>query len=59
MDATPASGKAMLGKNTPTRTPQTYVVGINLAHGRLRDLLNNVEEPAENMTLGQLRSVSS
>jgi len=59
LDATPASGKAMLGKNTPTRTPQTYVVGINLAHGRLRDLLNNVEEPAENMTLGQLRSVSS
>jgi hypothetical protein len=48
----------MLGRNLPElRLPQTYVVGINIAHDRLRDLLNNVDNSHESMTLGQLRSV--
>lgn len=57
IDATPTSKKAMMGRLTPLRLPQSYVVGINLAHDRLSDLLNNHDERPENMTLGQLRAV--
>jgi hypothetical protein len=57
IDATPSSKKAMMGRLTPLRLPQTYVVGINLAHDRLSDLLNNQDNRTENMTLGQLRAV--
>ena len=56
-DATPHSKKAMLGRGTELRLPQTYVLGINLAHDRLRDMLNNQDSRPENMTLGQLRAV--
>jgi hypothetical protein len=57
IDATPSSKKAMLGRNVPElRLPQTYVVGVNLAHDRLKELLDNEERP-ESLTLGQLRSV--
>jgi hypothetical protein len=46
----------MLGRNLPElRLPQTYVVGINLAHDRLRDLLENDGSTPESLTLGQLR----
>lgn len=56
IDATPSSKKAMLGRNLPElRLPQTYVVGINLAHDRLRDLLENDGSTPESLTLGQLR----
>jgi hypothetical protein len=58
IDATPASKKAMLGRNTAElRLPQTYVVGINIAHDRLRELLENEDDRPESVTLGQLRSV--
>lgn len=57
IDATPSSKKAMMGRYTPIRLPQTYVVGLNLAHDRLKDLLNNRDDSMENAILGQLRSV--
>jgi len=57
IDATPASKKSMMGRQTPLRLPQTYVVGVNLAHDRLSDLLNNHDDRPENMSLGQLRAV--
>jgi hypothetical protein len=59
IDATPSSKKAMLGRNLPElRLPQTYVVGINIAHDKLRDLLNNEDSGYESLTLGQLRPVT-
>ena len=59
IDATPASKKAILGRGIPElRLPQTYVLGINIAHDRLRTLLENEDARPEAMTLGQLRSVS-
>lgn len=57
VDATPSSKKAMLGKNTPIKLPQSYVLGINLSHPRLKDVLNNAEEATDSMTLGQMRAV--
>jgi hypothetical protein len=49
----------MLGRNLPElRLPQTYVVGINIAHDKLRDLLNNEDSGYESLTLGQLRPVT-
>ena len=58
IDATPASKKAILGRGIPElRLPQTYVLGINIAHDRLRTLLENEDARPEAMTLGQLRTV--
>jgi hypothetical protein len=58
IDATPASKKAILGRGIPElRLPQTYVVGINLAHDRLHTLLENEDNRPESMTLGQLRAM--
>jgi len=56
-DATPSSKKAMLGRGTELRLPQVYVLGINLNHERLRDLLNNRDDRVESLTLGQLKAV--
>lgn len=58
IDATPTSKKAMMGRLTPLRLPQSYVIGVNLAHARLSDLLNNDVDRPENMSLGQLRAVT-
>jgi hypothetical protein len=58
MDATPSSKKAMLSRHVPElKLPQTYVVGVNLAHDKLRSMLENQDDAPENMTLGQLRAV--
>lgn len=58
IDATPASKKAIFGRGIPElRLPQTYVVGVNIAHDRLRTLLENEDDRPESLTLGQLRSV--
>ena len=57
-NATPASQKAYLGRDTPIKLPQTYVVGINLSHSRLAGILNEAEEAMENLTLGSLSVIS-
>jgi hypothetical protein len=54
---TPASGKASLGKDSPIKLPQTYVVGINLCHPRLQGILEDAESAVDNLMLGQLKSV--
>jgi hypothetical protein len=54
---TPASGKASLGKDSPIKLPQTYVIGINLCHPRLQGILEDVEEAIDNIMLGQLKAV--
>ena len=41
-DATPASQKASLGKHTPLAIPQTYVIGIDLTHPRMSDVLDDI-----------------
>ncbi len=59
IDATPSSKKAILGRGIPElRLPQTYVVGINIAHDRLNTLLENEDNRPESLTLGQLRPVT-
>lgn len=39
VDATPRSGKATMGKDTPIKLPQVRVIGFNLNHERLRSML--------------------
>ena len=42
-NATPPSEKAYLGKNTPIKVGQQYVVGVNLTHPRMIGVLTDVE----------------
>lgn len=55
--ATPKSNKAYLAKDTPVKLPQSYVVGVNLNHARLRGILNDLDQAIEDAALGKLRSV--
>lgn len=41
-DATPSYQKASLGKHTPLAIPQTYVIGIDLTHPRMADVLDDI-----------------
>tara|TARA_R110002096_G_scaffold202466_1_gene387164 strand:- start:180 stop:539 length:360 start_codon:yes stop_codon:yes gene_type:complete len=56
-DATPRSHKASLGKNTPIKLPQTYVIGVNLGHPRMVGLLDEADVAYEDLALGQLQPV--
>lgn len=56
-DATPRSKKGYLGKDTPVKLAQTYVVGINLSHPRLQGVLDDAEETVDDLMFGQLRAV--
>jgi hypothetical protein len=42
-NATPPSEKAYLGKNTPIKVGQQYVIGVNLTHPRMIGVLTDVE----------------
>jgi hypothetical protein len=42
-NATPSSEKAYLGKNTPIKVGQQYVIGVNLTHPRMIGVLTDVE----------------
>jgi len=55
--ATPKSNKSFLGKNTPIKLGQTYVVGANLNHPRLIGILDDAETAAEDLTLGKMRAL--
>ena len=48
--ATPKSQKAYLGKDSPIKLGQTYVVGVNLNHPRLQGILD--KEKPERRRLG-------
>lgn len=55
--ATPHSNKFSLGKNTPIKIGQMYVVGVNLNHPRLIGMLSNVDEEVDNLAYGQLKAI--
>ena len=55
--ATPKSGKAYLGKDSPIKLGQAYVVGVNLSHPRLQGILSDAEQALEDLAFGQLKSV--
>lgn len=53
----PKSNKVYLGKDSPIKLGQTYVVGVNLSHPRMQGILNDMEQAYEDLTLGRLKSV--
>lgn len=55
--ATPKSEKASLGRDTPIKLAQTYVIGLNLTHPRFQSLLENADVAADDMAYGQLQVV--
>ena len=55
--ATPKSQKAYLAKDSPIKLGQSYVIGVNLNHPRLLGILDKANESAEDIMLGQLRSL--
>lgn len=57
IDATPKSGKYSLGKDTPLKIGQVYVIGISLGHDRLQGILNDADDTVDNMAYGQLQVV--
>jgi hypothetical protein len=59
VDATPKSEKFSMGKDTPVKVGQPYVVGLALNHARLEGILNDADDAVDNMTFGQLQVVKS
>ena len=57
VDATPKNNKAYLGKDTPIRLGQQYVVGVNLAHPRLIGILTDMDDAVTQTALGGLSVV--
>jgi hypothetical protein len=55
--ATPRSSKAYLGKDTPIKLGQTYVIGVSLDHPRLQGMLEAADQAIEDLAYGQIRSV--
>ena len=55
--ATPRSEKASLGKDTPVKLAQTYVIGFNLTHPRFQSLLDNADIEADDLSYGQLQVI--
>ena len=55
--ATPRSEKASLGKDTPVKLAQTYVIGFNLTHPRFQSLLENADTIADDLAYGQLKVI--
>lgn len=56
--ATPKSNKAYLGKDSPIKLGQSYVIGVNLAHPRLQGILSDADQAIEDLAYGQLKSVT-
>jgi hypothetical protein len=49
--------KAYLGKDTPIKLGQSYVVGLNLNHPRLQGILDEADQAYDNLVLGQMKIV--
>ena len=56
--ATPKSNKAYLGKDSPIKLGQAYVIGVNLTHPRLQGILSDADQAIEDMAYGQLKIVT-
>jgi hypothetical protein len=54
-DATPKSKKAYLTKDTPIKTGQSYVIGINLNHPRVQGILDKANDDTDNLAYGKLK----
>ena len=54
---TPKSQKAYLGKDTPVKLGQSYVVSVNLNHPRLRGILDDADQAADDAMLNKLQLV--
>ena len=52
--ATPKSQKFYLGKDTPIKLGQSYVIGVNLNHPRLQGILDDADTAAEDLVYGNL-----
>lgn len=57
VDATPTSKKVYMGRDTSIKLGQTYVIGFNLAHNRLRGMIADQEVGTMDRTLGTLSLV--
>lgn len=57
INATPKSKKAYLGKDSPIKLGQCYVLGINLNHPRLQGILDDADQAVEDLSLGKLKLV--
>ena len=55
--ASPKSNKAYLGKDSPIKLGQTYVIGVNLNHPRLQGILSDADQAIEDLAYGQLKVV--
>jgi hypothetical protein len=55
--ATPKSQKAYLGKDSPIKLGQTYVIGVNLNHPRLQGILDKESQNVDDLAFGQLRAL--
>jgi len=51
------NNKAYLGKNSPIKLGQSYVLSINLTHSRLQGILNDADQALEDLAFGQLKIV--
>ena len=56
--ATPKSNKAYLGKDSPIKLGQSYVIGVNLNHPRLQGILSDADQAIEDLAYGQLKAVT-
>lgn len=56
-DATPKSEKACLGRDTPYKLGQNYIIAISLTHPVMANTLNNADDLVANIQQGQLRAV--
>lgn len=56
--STPKSQKASMGKDTPIKLAQCYVIGINLTHPWFSAILEDADQAMEDMVYGQLKLVT-
>jgi hypothetical protein len=56
-DATPQSKRFCISKDTSLRIGQQYVFGVNLNNPEMLGFLDHIQQPAEDLTLGQLKVV--
>jgi len=59
VNVTPTSEKAYLGKDSPIKIGQQYVLAINLKHQRLNGILRDVDTAATNAALDTMPKVVS
>jgi hypothetical protein len=50
--------KAYLGKDTPIKLGQSYIIGLNLKHPRLKGILTDAEDAMDNVVMGKLAAIT-